>query len=394
MFTQLTDIGILVGIAVVAYVVNRVVVVPLVVKAAARTPTRWDDIVTDRRLQNRGSLLIPLVVLRTGLALVVDPATDPTVLGVTNRVLEALIVIVALLLIGAALSAADRAYMKMAGAANRPIKGYLQATRLLVWLFGLIVVIARLADQPVGALLAGLGAVSAVLLLVFRDTLLSLTASVQLSNADLLRLGDWIEVPDQSANGIVEDISLLTVRVRNFDNTVTAVPTYHLVSSPFKNWRGMIESGARRMQRSINIDAGTVRYLTAEELTSWREMPLVGRHVKERSAVIDQGDSDHDQPPKGMTNIGVFRVYVESYLRSHPRIIGDRQILVRQRDPQPNGVPIELYAFIDTVLWEEYEAIQSDIFDHLLASVGAFGLRIHQSPTGADLSALLSLIHI
>ncbi len=390
MTVGLLDLTLLLAVAGAGYLAARLIVFPVLAKAARRTDSAWDDIITDRRIQSRAALLIPLVVVRVGLPLITETSTAAarSAADLTGRVLEALVVVVALLTVGAFLNALDRTYMEMAGSADRPIKGYLQATLVFLWLFGVIVIIARLADQPVGALLAGLGAVSAVLLLVFRDTLLSLSASVQLSNSDMLRLGDWIEVPDQSANGVVEDVALLTIKVRNFDNTVTTIPTYNLISRSFKNWRGMIDSGARRMMRSLNLDAGSVRTLAEDEVERWIEKPLVGHHVLQRRDVIREWNSQAGRLPRQLTNIGVFRAYAEAYLRAHPRIDQERPLMVRQLDPQPDGVPMQLYAFIDTVVWEEYESIQSDIFDHLLATIGEFDLRIHQSPTGADIASL------
>ena len=390
MLLEFADLAVLLGTAVAGYLVIRLLAQPLVGRAAARTSSIWDDIANDRKVRNRSAWLAPLIILRVGLPLTQAPATDgiDRALSLSERVLEALIVMTLVLTINAVLSAADRLYMSLEGSEDRPIKGYVQFAKLFLWVVGILIVIARLADQPIGALLAGLGAVSAVLLLVFRDTLLSLSASVQLSNADLLRLGDWIEVPDQSANGIVEDVSLLTVKVRNFDSTVTTIPTYNLISNSFKNWRGMTESGSRRMKRSINLDANSVRHLSTEEVEDWAERTLIGEHVRKRHDEIQEWNSHPDRLRRRLTNIGVFRAYVEAYLRAHPRILNDQTLMVRQLDPMPNGVPIELYAFVDTVVWEQYESVQSDIFDHLMAVVSDFGLRVHQAPTGADVRAL------
>ena len=381
--------------ALVAYLLVRYVALPLVYRAAHASAVRWDDILTDRRVLNRLAWLAPLVVVRLGLDLVVDDPDLSEWLGFGQRLTDALLLFAGLLVLSATSVAVDRIYSELEVARERPIKGYLQIAMILAWVVGAILIVARLADQPVGYFLGGIGALSAVVSLVFRDTILSLVASVQLTGNDMLRVGDWIEMPSQNADGDVIEIALHTIKVQNLDKTITTIPTYKLISDSYKNWRGMTESGGRRIKRSLMIDLSTIRFLSDEEIERWARFAPLADHMDRKRAELDewnrgierQGDIVGD--PRRLTNVGTFRAYVIAYLKGHPELASDTMtMLVRQLQPGPSGLPLEIYVFTATTAWSEYERIQADIFDHLLAIVDEFGLRIHQSPSGADIASL------
>lgn len=388
-------LAVLAAVAVGAYAAIRFVLLPLVRKAAQRTAVRWDDILADRKLLNRIAWLAPLVVARIGLDIVLDDPDLERWVDLSARVLDALLIVAGLLVLSATTGAVNRVYTSLEVSRERPIKGYLQIAMIIAWVFGSIVVVARLADQSIGLFVGGLGAASAVIILVFRDTILSFVASIQLAGNDMLRVGDWIEMPSQNADGDVIEVALHTVKVQNWDKTITTIPTYELITDSFKNWRGMSETGARRIKRSMMIDVSTVTFLTDEQIERWsRFAPIAGYMHHKRTELaewnrqLDDGDGLRDDPRR-LTNIGTFRAYVVAYLKAHPRLATETQtMLVRQLQPGPQGLPLEIYVFTDTTAWAEYEAIQADIFDHLFAIIGEFGLRIHQAPSGADIAAL------
>ena len=268
----------------------------------------------------------------------------------------------------------------------------MQLVKLAVFAVATILVIATLMDRSPLILLSGVGALAAVLMLVFQDTLLSLVASVQISSGDMLRVGDWIEMPQMNADGEVIDIALHTVKIQNWDKTITTLPTRKLISDPFKNWRGMQESGGRRIKRSLFLDQNSARFLTAPEEARLRRFRLLHGYLEEKDRELRDWNARQgvDDPfnARRLTNLGTFRAYVERYLRSHPGIRPDMTLLVRHMAPTPKGLPLEIYCFTTTTAWNAYEAIQADIVDHLLAILPEFGLRVFQNPSGADLSRL------
>ncbi|MDP3714990.1 MAG: mechanosensitive ion channel family protein, partial [Burkholderiales bacterium] len=298
------------------------------------------------------------------------------------------------LALGAALDVANDLYRRRPDAASKPIKGYLQVVKLVIYVLATVLIIATLIDRSPLILLSGLGAMAAVLMLVFQDTLLSLVASVQISSNDMVRVGDWIEMPQLNADGDVIDIALHTVKVQNWDKTITTIPTKRLITESFKNWRGMSESGGRRIQRSLLIDQNSVRFFSAAERECLHRFALLREHLEEKEREIGEWNARLEAQGRDpvnarrLTNLGTFRIYVDSYLRNHPGIHQGMTTLVRQRNPGPTGLPLEIWCFTNTTVWGEYEAIQSDIFDHLLAIIPEFGLRIFQAPGGADIRRL------
>ncbi|MEO9132325.1 MAG: mechanosensitive ion channel domain-containing protein, partial [Sphingomonas sp.] len=264
--------------------------------------------------------------------------------------------------------------------------GYLQVGKIVIYCAAAVLIISILIGQSPLLLLSGLGALAAVLMLVFKDTILSLVASVQLGSNDMLRVGDWITMPSAEVDGDVIDIALHTVKVQNFDKTITTVPTYKLISESFKNWRGMSQSGGRRIKRALMIDQNSVRFLADEEIDDARGFSVLRPYLDERAEVIARWNAARaERDHRRMTNIGVFRAYVGAFLTAHPQIAENKTLLVRQLDPGSQGLPLEIYCFATTTDWNDYEAIQADIFDHLLATLSEFDLRLFQEASGFDL---------
>ena len=338
-----------------------------------------------RRLAN----IVPALILSNGVDLV--PGLHPAAVTVVENVCRAFIVLTIALAIGGALRQANRLYEQRPGAHLKPIKGYLQVLEIAVYTLASILMIATLVDRSPLILLSGLGAMAAVLMLIFQHTLLSVVASVQISSNDIIRVGDWVEMPQLNADGDVIDIALHTVKVQNWDKTITCIPTKRFISDPFKNWRGMHESGGRRIKRSLYLDQNSVRFLVAAEVEQLRHFALLRDYLAQKESeletwnlmLLEQGAAPLNQ--RRLTNLGTFRAYVEVYLRHNPQIRQDMTLLVRQLAPTATGLPLELYCFTATTVWADYERIQADIFDHLLAILPEFDLRVFQYPSGADL---------
>lgn len=338
--------------------------------------------------------VVPAIIIHQGISGV--PHLAPGVVTLIQNVAGAFMIVAVAIGIGAGLDMANAIYARSPRAHRRSIKGYLQVLKIVIYAIATILVIAALIDRSPLLLLSGLGALAAVLMLVFKDTILSLVASVQLNSNDMLRVGDWIEMPQVNADGDVIDIALHTVKVQNWDKTITTIPTWRLISESYRNWRGMQDSGGRRIKRALLIDQTSARFLTEDERDRMRRFLLIDDYLADKSAEMADWNAKlvaAGRDPVNMrrsTNIGAFRAYVQNYLENHPGIRQDMTLLVRQLQPTETGLPLEIYAFTATTAWAEYEAIQGDIFDHLLAILPEFGLRLFQSPTGADFVQLKS----
>jgi miniconductance mechanosensitive channel len=311
-------------------------------------------------------------------------------------VTSAFIVLTLALAIGAALNLLNALYQQRPEAGVRPIKGYLQVLKILVYAGATILIAAALMEQSPLLLLSGLGAMAAVLMLVFKDTILSLVASVQLTSNDMLRVGDWIEMPQLNADGDVIDIALHTVKVQNWDKTITTIPTHRLITESYKNWRGMFDTGGRRIKRALFIDQTSVRFLSPQERVAMQRFALIDEYLDRKQVELERSNAiliEAGRDPvntRRVTNIGTFRAYVAAYLRTHAGIAQDMTMLVRQLQPTAQGLPLEIYAFTNTTAWAEYESIQADIFDHLMAILPEFGLQLFQAPGGQDVARLMS----
>ncbi|MBT6442276.1 MAG: mechanosensitive ion channel family protein [Alphaproteobacteria bacterium] len=381
---------ILVGAAALAYVIVRYGAVPLLYRAISRTPGQWDDLIAKRGVFRLLAWLAPAIILYVGIA------HYPELLGLARRIILGFIFLVLTLMVGRVLTAGLDIYQLYPISTERPIKGYVQLGRLLVYLLGGIIVISILVDRSPWGILGGLGAITAVLLLVFRDTILSFIASIQLVSNDLVRKGDWIEMPQFGADGDVVDMALHTVKVRNWDNTFITIPTYKIMENSFKNWRGMSESGGRRIKRSLLIDQTTVRFcdeaMMARFATFKRLAPYLAEKQKElATANAGLGADEIAALPinrRALTNLGTFRAYVQAYIEENPKFHTDMTMMARQLAPTPEGLPLEIYVFSNDTNWANYEGIQADMMDHLLSVLPLFDLKIFQNPTGADLQAL------
>lgn len=384
----------LVVVALLANWLTHRVLLRVVRRLVRASPMSWDDALMARGVLTRLAHVVPALVLSAGIGLV--PDLPPAVATVVRNVAHAYVVLTVALSLGNLFNAIGDLYARdVARAQSRPIKGYLQVAKLLVFLLAGVLVVATLIDRSPLILLSGLGAMTAVLLLVFKDTILSLVASVQLSGNDMLRVGDWIEMPALGADGDVIDIALNTVKVQNWDKTITTIPTYRLISESFKNWRGMSEAGGRRIKRALLIDQASVRFLEKDERDALRRVALIDEYLDAKRAELEAWNAQLEAAGKDpvnarrVTNLGTFRAYALAYLRAHAGIRDDMTLLVRQLDPGPTGLPLEIYCFTATTAWAEYEGIQSDIFDHLLAILPQFGLKVFQSRSDAPLDVRL-----
>ncbi|MGK2948960.1 MAG: mechanosensitive ion channel family protein [Acidimicrobiales bacterium] len=380
------------------YLILRTKILRVLEREIIESPVRWDDALLRRRVPQRVALLLPAVIAFVAVGVV--PEDDPDVVVGTQRVLLAIVVLVGMFVISALLNAADEIYeMHYDPTRNRPIKGYLQIINTIMFLGGSILIVAVLADRSPLVLLGGLGALTAILLLVFQDTITGFVASVQLQNYDVVRQGDWIEAADFGADGEVVDVTLHTVKILNADRTMVTIPTKSLTQGGFTNWRPIYEGGGRRIMRSIRLDVSMVRFLSDAEVARFATWELLHDWVDAKQEAIQaEVVSDANLPAgviphrRGMTNIGAFRAYAEAFVRSHPKIHGDGgdlTALVRVKEATPDGVPVEVYAFARETSFEAFEEVQAEVFDHLLAVVPEFGLRVFQNPTGADMSRLV-----
>jgi miniconductance mechanosensitive channel len=389
--SMILGLVILVLLAWLANLLARLVLLRVVRVVTRRTVWKWDDAFLDAGVFKRLAKIVPVLVVQFGMPLVPDVPgkVDKAVADIAT----ALIILIVLFSIGAMLTALERLYERTPQGHMRSIKGYVQLVKIVLFVVGAIIIIATLINRSPLLLLSGLGAISAVLLLVFKDTILSLVASVQMASNDMLRVGDWISMPQFNADGDVIDIALHTVKVQNWDKTITTIPKWRLISDSFQNWRGMQDTGARRIKRGIYLDVGSIRFLSDEEKHELKRFRLLVdylEHKREELAEWNDKLGEHGRVPvnqRRLTNVGTFRAYALAYLQAHPHINHDLTCMVRVMDPGPTGLPMEIYCFTDTTAWAEYEGIQGDIFDHLLAILPEFGLSIFQQPSGQDMRA-------
>jgi len=385
----------LIVLAVIADWVTRRVLLRMIGRAVAASPTRYDDALLGRGVISRLAHVVPALVIFLGIPQV--PGIPDPLVTVVRNVANAYMIFTVALSLGNLLNAIGDIYEQAnpERARSKPIKGYLQLVKILAFIFAGVLVIAVLIDRSPLLLLSGLGAMTAVLLLVFKDTILSFVASVQLSSHDMLRVGDWLEMPALNADGDVIDIALHTVKVQNWDRTITSIPTWRLINESFKNWRGMSESGGRRIKRSLYLDQSSVRFLEDHERDRLRRFALIDAYLERKREELENYNRQllaQGRDPvntRRVTNLGTFRAYVRAYLEAHPRIHRQLTLMVRQLQPGPTGLPLEIYCFTATTQWVEYEEIQADIFDHLYAILPEFGLTVFQEPAGSDLRRAL-----
>jgi len=384
----LTALAIVGGVALLIFFVVRRYVLRAIATFAKHSPTPWDDVLYQRKLFHRLTWATPLIVVHQGVRFL--PRLPDELVGLLQRLALGFLAIVAARAFASLMAAINDIYSRFPRAKERPIKGYLQVANIVAHIVGIILLVAALADKSPLVLFSGLGAMTAILMLVFRDSLLSLVAGIQITTNDLIRVGDWIEMPQFGADGDVVDIALNSVSVQNWDKTITVIPTHKFLENSFKNWRGMHESGGRRIKRAIHIDIGTIRFLTDEEIERFGRFALLREYIARKKQELEEHNRQKVDDPsvaanvRRLTNVGTFRAYVTQYLRQHPGIRQDMTFLVRQLQPTGEGLPIEIYVFTNSTKWPVYEGIQADIFDHILAIVPEFGLRVYQAPSSND----------
>ena len=370
MTTLLLRIGAIIAILVVAFVIDRIcrkLIIPVVRRITAKTEFRWDDyLLGNDVLNDLCRLLAPVVVY------VLLPAILPedAFMIFMMKVCRIYIIIVCMKLICTMISSLYAMSSEHEKLKDHSLKGFYQMLKLVVICVGSIIIISMLIDRNPWAILTGLGAGTAVLMLVFQDTIKGFIAGIQLIANDMLRPGDWITMQKYGADGLVLEVTLTTVKVQNWDKTIITVPPYALVNDSFQNWRGMFDNGGRRVKRSLNIDMNTVRFCTSEEMDLFRQQPWM---------------EGFEETGREEVNLYIFRHYVEYYLRHNPKVNSDMILTVRQLQPTAQGMPIELYFFSADTAWLKYEHLQAEVFDHILAMLHTFGLKVFQSPSGTDL---------
>ncbi len=357
-------------------------------RVAAKSKTQWDDILLREGTFRELTRLLPGIVVFMCAPFFSDFS------GLIQRFAMVYMLLVTLRIFSALLKSVNEVYLTFPISKEKPIKSYLQVVTILVYVIIGIFVVSTLINRDPWAMLTGLGAMTAILMMVFKDSILGFVAGIQLAANNMIRVGDWIEMAQYGADGDVVDITLHTVKVQNWDKTISTIPTYSLISGSFKNWRGMSESGGRRIKRSINIDMSTVKFCTSEMVTRYRGITHIAEYMDERAKEVDAFNTaaavDTAEVVNGrrLTNLGSFRAYVVGYLKSNPKIHENMTFLVRQLAPTEAGLPIEIYVFSNDQVWASYEDIQADIFDHILAIIPEFDLRVFQHPTGADFQSL------
>ena len=385
---SLAILGVLAVISLLAFYITEKIILTLLTRMFRKTSTDLDDILVNRNVFNRLAYLVPALIFYN------FAYAAPQFTVIIQRASLSLMALSGLLVINAFLSALSDIYEKTKYSERMHIKSYIQITKLIVNILGVVVIVAILIDKNVAWLLSGLGAMTAVLLLIFKDTILSLVASLQISSNDLFKIGDWIEAPQFGADGDVIDIALHAVKIQNWDKTISIIPTHKLIDSAFRNWRGMSESGGRRIKRSLFIDMNSIRLCTEELLEKFTHFEILKDYIEQKTEeVADHNKSNSINTAelingRRLTNIGTFRAYIEAYLRNNSKIHPEMTFLIRQLEPTARGLPIQIYVFTNDTDWVRYEGIQADIFDHLLAIIPEFRLKVFQSPTGKDFGKL------
>ena len=377
------------------YLITNKILFRIIQNLIKRTKHVWDDMLFQRKVFKRLSHFAPAIVIYyfAKIGLVDFPQAASLVQSATYIYM----IFTGMLVTDAFLNAMHDAYQTLPISKERPIKGYVQSIKIFIYAFGIIIILSVILGKSPGTLLASLGAIAAILILVFKDTILGFVSGIQLSANKMVKPGDWITMPSKNADGTVLEITLNTVKVQNFDKTIVTVPTYSLISESFQNWKGMEESGGRRIARSIHIDLKSVKFCDHKMLEKFKKIKSIQDYVNKIQAEIEDHNKkldvdDNDKVSRrNLTNVGVFRKYIETYLENHPKIHGKESnytLIVRHLQPTENGLPIQIYAFSKDQAWERFEEVQSDIFDHIFAVVPEFELRVFQNPSGYDFMRL------
>ena len=384
----------IVGVLILAYIVYLIVhkiLLQIITRFVKKTKTEFYDILLNEIILRRVSYIVPAIVIQQ------VNIFEPTIENGLDNILEAVITLLFILIINGFLDAFVEVVQKFEKFKDRPLKSYSQIIKIIISTIGIVFIFGILTGQEFWGLFAGLGAISAVLLLIFKDTILSFIASIQIASYDLVKVGDWIELPKYGVDGDIMDISLHTIKVRNFDKTITVIPTIALIENSFKNWRGMQETGGRRIKRAVYIDVSSIKFMNEQMLQKFKRYKLISQYLNDKQEEINNYNAQEDFDSKELvngrrlTNVGTFRQYLKAYLHQRNDVDKNLTFLIRQLPPGPDGLPIEIYIFANTTNWVKYEDIQSDIFDHIMAIVPEFELKVFQNPTGYDFKELSSL---
>lgn len=376
-------------LAYISYWIVHKILIRYISKLVKKTKTEFDDILLNEKILKRVSYIVPVLVIQQ------FKVFNPSIESIIDTTLNAVLVLLLIMIINGVIDALTEIIQKFEKFKDRPLKSYAQVIKIIVSTIGVIFIFGILTGQEFWGLFAGLGAISAVLLFVFKDTIMSFIASIQIATYDLVKIGDWIEVPKLGIDGDIMDISLHTIKIRNFDKTVSVFPTVALIQNSFKNWRGMQETGGRRIKRSIYIDVSSIKFIDNKMLQRFKKIKLISNYLDKKieeinnyNSQLNEESSDDVINGRRITNVGTFRQYLKEYLRERSDVDKNLTFLVRQLQPGPEGLPIEIYIFANTTEWVKYEDIQSDIFDHIMAVVPQFELKIFQNPTSYDFKEL------
>lgn len=368
------------------FLIFRFILVRSMIIIARRTKTRFDDLLVSNKTAKYIAHLIPLLFIYKSVPIILENFVYWE--GVFGKLVGIYIVLLSLWIIKTILNAFRDHLKSNPSYSDKPIDSYIQVIMIVLWLFGFVMIISKIFDISTGTMFGTFGAISAIIILIFRDTILGFVASVQVSLNDMVRIGDWITFDKFGADGDVIEINLATVKVRNFDNTTTTIPTYSMISDSFRNWRGMLNSNGRRIKRHILIKANSIRFLTEEELQELKKIQLVANYIEHRQTEIDKFNKMHHIDKsllingRNITNFGLFRKYITQYLSHYPGLNKDMILLCRQLQPTAQGIPLEIYTFSNDKRFENYEYIMADIFDHIFASIPYFDLQIYEMPSG------------
>ena len=383
------------ALVVISFVLNfvgRQLLLGVIHYVVSKSETKWDDIFLKRKVFNYISHYLP--ALGVYLVLPIVFLGSPQLIDIATNLVYIYIIFVSVLVLDSFLKAIQDVYQEFEVSKKVPIKGIVQVLQIVVYFVGIIFFIALILNKSPFYLLSGLGALTAILLLVFKDVILGFVAGIQLAANKMVMHGDWVEMPKYGADGDVIDIALTTVKIQNWDKTITTIPTYALISDSFKNWRGMQDSGGRRIKRAITIDMNSIKFCDEEMIERFSKIRYISDYVEQKKKEVaeynslNKVDTEMLVNRRRLTNVGTFRAYIVAYLKNHPKIHQNMTFLVRQLKPTELGLPLEIYVFTNDIEWANYEAIQADIFDHLLAILPEFDLRIFQNPSGQDFRSL------
>ena len=390
---QTSTIILLLLIGYVLFLVGKFIILGLIAKLIKKTETHIDDLLIQHRIPHR---IIQLIILAISHQINKSLFFSETVIYNTNESILSLLIILSIVAIfDALLNFANSLFTQSKYAEKFPAKSLIQALKLILYFFGIIFILSIILDKSPLFFISGLGALTAVLLIVFKDPLLGLVAGVQVSANNLIQIGDWIEIPSHNSNGVVKDLTLTTLKVENWDQTISSIPMQTLITDSFKNWRQMGQSAGRRIKRSILIDANSIDFIDSELLDGLNQIPLLAEYLKEKDkelAEYNTSDSANSlnktNIQRRLTNIGTFRAYCFEYLKNNPNVNSDLTLIVRQLEPTEGGIPLEIWTYSATTNWIAYESIQSDIFDHLYSVLHKFNLRVYQKPSGTDIASI------